>query len=44
MVLKGGVLENKKRRKRGNMEFFFCFERRIGGARGICGRKPHTLF
>jgi hypothetical protein len=29
MVIKGGVLENKKRKKRGDKNVFFCFERRI---------------
>jgi hypothetical protein len=40
MVLKRGVRESKRRRRRGNKKVFFCFERRIGRARNICGRKP----
>jgi hypothetical protein len=45
MVLKGGVLEKKRRRRSRNMEFFFVFlERRIKRAEGICGRKPQILF
>jgi len=45
MVLKGGVLKNKRRRRRGDKEFIYLFlERRIGRIRGICGRKPQTLF
>jgi hypothetical protein len=42
MVLKGGVLENKRRRRRGIMVFFFG--KRIGRAKSTCDRKPQTLF
>jgi hypothetical protein len=46
---KGGVLENKKKKETGKLEFFLkfvCFflKRKIGRVGGICGRKPQTLF
>jgi hypothetical protein len=46
MVLKGGILENKRRRKRCDreLEFLFFLERRIGKVGGTCNRKPHTMF
>jgi hypothetical protein len=45
MVLKGGVLENKRGEEKEIRSFFFFFrERRIGRAGGICCRKPQTLF
>jgi hypothetical protein len=43
MVLKGGVVEKKMRRRSRNMEFFF-WERRLRRAKGICGRTPQILF
>jgi hypothetical protein len=42
MVIKLGVLENKRRRRRGDKGFFFVFGRKIGRTRGICGTQ--TLF
>jgi hypothetical protein len=45
MNLKGGVLENKRRRRRENMEFFiFYLEKIIRRVKGTYNRKPHTLF
>jgi hypothetical protein len=44
MVLKGGVLENKRGEEKEIRSFFFSRERRIGRAGGICCRKPQTLF
>ncbi len=38
---KGG--EQKKKMKLGVGDFF-CFERRIGGSKGTCNRKPEILF
>jgi hypothetical protein len=44
MVLKGGVLENKRRRRR-DMEFFcFFFGEKYRKALDIYGRKPQTMF
>jgi hypothetical protein len=44
MVLKGGVLETKRRRRKRNREFFFVLERKIGRAKNTCGKKPQILF
>jgi len=44
MVLKGGVLENKRRRKRRDIVFFFFFLRIIGRTISTCNKKPQTLF
>jgi hypothetical protein len=44
MVLKGEILENKRRRRSGDKEFFFVLKRIIGRAQDTCGKKPLTLF
>jgi hypothetical protein len=50
MVLKGGVLENKRRMRQGiwsssGVNFFFlAFDRIIGRVGGTCGTKPQILF
>jgi hypothetical protein len=45
MVLKGGVLENKRRRKRRDIVFFFSFFWRIiRRTISTCNKKPQTLF
>jgi hypothetical protein len=45
MVLKGGVLENKRRRKRRDIVFFFSFFWRIiRRTISTCNKKPQTLW
>jgi hypothetical protein len=38
-VLKGRILENKKRKRRGE-EVFFVLEKRIGKTQDICDKNP----
>jgi len=40
----GSSKEQEEEKKRRQGVFFFFLERRIGRIRGICGRKPQTLF
>jgi len=48
MLIKGGVLENKRKMRQGELELFlgvsFLWKRIIGRVGGTCGRKPQTLF
>jgi hypothetical protein len=48
MVLKGGVLENKRKMKQGKLEFFleffFWWKRKIGKTRGTCDRNHRLCF
>jgi hypothetical protein len=44
MIQKGGILENKREKKKMKHGVLNFFERRIRRARGTCDRKPQTLF